>query len=410
VPAPTDSEPSSRAAAWHALFDRLLTEREEIAREIRGQMQERLPVYREIGAEILESDIRLSLLCTLESARAGSGAESPGEVAALVEVGRSQAEAGVPLQDLLRAWRFGIEETIRRARSFATDVRADASQVLEFITAVLAWSDAAMVETARGHRLAELERARSDHERRAAFVRGLLAGTALPSDIRVQADLYGIDSSRSYLAVRARPLASCSVRELERALGFDQAASLGHGLSALMGDDLVGFLRTRPRSAKQGVVGIGPPRPLEQLAESARLATRAFVTADRFELTGIQDLESLGLRAAVAADWDMGDALGRQYVEPLAETGATLDLLNTVRTYIACGMHIERTAQRLVIHRNTLRYRISRFEALTNSNLRDPATAFGVWWALERADMRTDKPAGDAQRPPDDPQINGPSS
>jgi DNA-binding PucR family transcriptional regulator len=116
------------------------------------------------------------------------------------------------------------------------------------------------------------------------------------------------------------------------------------------------------------------------------------VTADSFELTGVQDIESLGLRTAVAADWDVGDALCRRYIEPLEDIGPALDLPNTLRTYIACGMHVERAAERLVVHPNTLRYRISRFEALTSSSLREPGTAFEVWWALERAEVRLDRP------------------
>jgi len=371
------------------LFDGLLDEGEEIAGEIRREIQEHLPVYREIPGETLDRDIRLSFVCTVESARAGSGAVSASEVAALDAVGRSQAEAGVPLEDLLRAWRLGIEVTIASARRFGERLGTESGDVLDFVSSVLAWSDIAIVETARGHRQTELDFARRDQERRAGFVRGLLAGTVLASEIRGQADLYGIDMTRTYVAVRARPLPGASTRELERALGFDDASQLGRGLSALVDDHLDGFLRERPRDTDLGVVGIGPPRSLEQLAESARLATRAFVTADTFELVGAHDLESLGLRAAVAADWDVGDALYRRYLEPLAEIGSALDLANTLREYIACGMHVERTAERLVVHPNTLRYRISRFEALTGSSLRDSRTAFEVWWALERAEMRS---------------------
>ena len=51
-------------------------------------------------------------------------------------------------------------------------------------------------------------------------------------------------------------------------------------------------------------------------------------------------------------------------------------------------MHVERTAERLFVHQNTVRYRLARFEELTGASLRDPKVAFEVWWALERAAMR----------------------
>lgn len=41
------------------------------------------------------------------------------------------------------------------------------------------------------------------------------------------------------------------------------------------------------------------------------------------------------------------------------------------RVYFAAGMHVERAAERLFVHPNTLRYRIARFEELTDASLRD---------------------------------------
>ena len=35
-------------------------------------------------------------------------------------------------------------------------------------------------------------------------------------------------------------------------------------------------------------------------------------------------------------------------------------------------MHVERAAEQLFVHPNTLRYRIGRFEELTGANLRNP--------------------------------------
>jgi DNA-binding PucR family transcriptional regulator len=100
-------------------------------------------------------------------------------------------------------------------------------------------------------------------------------------------------------------------------------------------------------------------------------------------MTGVHDVPSLGLRAAVAADADVGDALRARYLEPLAG-----ELAETLRAYLACEMHVERTAERLFVHQNTVRYRLARFEELTGANLRDPKVAFEVWWALEREAMR----------------------
>ena len=215
-------------------------------------------------------------------------------------------------------------------------------------------------------------------------MRGVLFGTLAPGERRGQLESYGVDSGREYVAVRARP----ADRAIERALGFHEALQHRRGLSAIVDGDLVGFLRERPAGEPLGVVGVGPPRRLDRLAESFRLATRALVTADAFGLKGTYDVAQLGLRPAVVADDDVGDALCRRYLDPLEATRSAGELTATLRAYFECGLHVERAALQLFVHPNTMRYRLGRFEELTGASLRDPVSAFEVWWALERASLR----------------------
>jgi len=58
-----------------------------------------------------------------------------------------------------------------------------------------------------------------------------------------------------------------------------------------------------------------------------------------------------------------------------------------LRAYFECGLHVERAAERLFVHPNTMRYRLARFEELTGAGLRDPVVAYEVWSALERASL-----------------------
>jgi hypothetical protein len=244
-----------------------------------------------------------------------------------------------------------------------------------------------MVTVASAHRRAELELVRQDQERRAAFVREMLFGTLTPAEVRTHAGAYGLDPARDYVSIRARAVAESARPALERALGFHEAAQHRRGLYALIDGDLAGFLREPPRGPIEGCVGVGPARTLDRLTESFRLATRALDTAAGFGLTGIHDIAGLGLRAAIAADRDVGDLLTERYLDPLRESGSAAELEASLRAYFACGMHVERSAERLFVHQNTVRYRIARFEELTGVSLRDPGVAFEVWWALERAAM-----------------------
>jgi hypothetical protein len=368
--------------AWDALFDALLAEHEEISRRVREVLQAELPAYRSLPVDALDADVRIEVERVLGSARAGRSAVSEREFAELVAVGEARAQQGVPVDDMLRAWRIGVQVVVGHAREVGKRLGVSSEQVLEFVESTLAWADVAMVTTARAHRRAELELALADQERRVAFVRDALFGALAPAELRIQAEAHLLDPARDYVAVRARPSAEGTMRALERALGFHEAAQHRRGLSALVDGDLAGFLCEAPRAEVDGVVGVGPPRPLERLAESYRLAARALVAAHACGMTGVHDVPSLGLRAAVAADADVGEALCARYLEPLAG-----ELAETLRTYLACEMHVERTAERLYVHQNTVRYRLARFEELTGANLRDPEVAFEVWWALEREAM-----------------------
>ena len=95
------------------------------------------------------------------------------------------------------------------------------------------------------------------------------------------------------------------------------------------------------------------------------------------------------VRAAVAADTDVGDALCKRYLDPLAEGGSARELIATLRAFLASGMHVERTATRLFVHQNTVRYRLARFEELTGTSLRGVEVLFGVWWALQLDDCES---------------------
>jgi hypothetical protein len=373
--------------AWDALFDALLGEHAELSRRVREVLQAEMPTYRSLPADALEADVRVEVERVLRSARSGRAALSEREFAELADVGETRAQQGVPVDDMLRAWRIGVQVVVAYAREVGRRLGIGDDQILEFVESTLAWADVAMVTTAAAHRRAELELALADHERRGAFVRGALFGGLPPAELRIQAEAYSLDPARDYVAVRASPCAGGPTHQIERALGFHEAAQHRRGMSAVVDGDVAGFLHEAPRADVDAIVGVGPARPLERLTESYRLATRALGAARACGLTGVHDVPSLGLRAAVVADEDVGDAFHARYVEPLAGASSPAELMATVRAYLARGMHVERTAEQLFVHQNTVRYRLARFEALTGASLRDPQVGFEVWWALERAAM-----------------------
>jgi len=380
------------AVPWHRLLDELFDRRVEIVDELSRRMSEQLSVYRELAPELFQRHLAMAVETTVRMARSSPPRLSAVQAETLEEVGEAQARIGVPVDQMLLAWRIGADLLVEWGSAAAPRLGIDPRQLLEFVLGTLAASDVGMITTARAHRRAERAQDLEAQDRDATFVRAVLFGTGDPGELRAMAASYGLHPARRYHAVRARPAPDGAWHALQRAVGLSDAAKAGQGMSVLVDGDLAGFQTAEPGDASPGLAGVGPPVPLDGLAESFRLATRALRTAHAFGLAGTHDLAGLSLRAAVVADADVGAALRRRYLDPLSESGSGAEIITTLREYLAAGSHVDTAAERLHIHANTLRYRLARFEELTGAHLRGPLTAFEVWWAVESANLLETSP------------------
>jgi hypothetical protein len=370
---------------WHQLLDALLERRAELTSEICDRMRQRLATYQELPTDQFESAVEQAMETTLRLARLDRPRLSPERTEVLERVGEGQAHIGVPVEQMLLAWRIGVDALVEWGSAEADRLGMDAGELLGFMRATQAASDLGMVNTARAHRRADLERDREAQDRRASFVRAVLFGAGEPAALRAGAKTYGLDPGRAYYAVRARPAKGSPIATVARAVGLADAGATGRGMSVAVDGDLAGFQLDPPGDATPSQAGSGPAMPLERLAESFRLASRALQAVCALEEVGTRDLAQLGLRAAVVADQDVGATLRRRYLEPLAASGSGTEIIASLRTYLAAGGHVETAAERLHIHPNTLRYRLARFEELAGVHLREPLVGFEVWWAIESA-------------------------
>ncbi|WP_154677546.1 PucR family transcriptional regulator [Mycolicibacter icosiumassiliensis] len=363
------------------LVDALLGQLAEIAGNIREAIEAQIPTYRVLSSLELEEEIGLQLEQVLRAARDCRAAGGGHELAELAVIGETRAQQGIPVDEMLHAWHVGIEAVVAYSRGVSARLGIEDAAVLEFVQSTLAWSDVAMAATVGAHRRAELALGFAEEEQRSRFVRGALSGTIPAVELAIQAQAYGLDPNGEFVAIRALLSEAAPQRKLEWLLGFHGADR--RGLSAVADGCVVGFLSDPPPHDIAAVVGVGPPKPLGRLAASYRLATRALTAIQACGLHGVYDIGAIGLRAAVAADADVGDALCKRYLDPLSEGGSARELIATLRAYLMSGMHVERTATRLFVHQNTVRYRLARFEELTGTSLRDVEVLFGVWWALQ---------------------------
>jgi DNA-binding PucR family transcriptional regulator len=81
---------------------------------------------------------------------------------------------------------------------------------------------------------------------------------------------------------------------------------------------------------------------------------------------------------AVAASADAAAAgVCRRLLLPLmrADEERSSRLLDTLRTYYECGASVAKTAEKLFLHRNSVRYRLDRVRALLGADIDHPEVA-----------------------------------
>jgi DNA-binding PucR family transcriptional regulator len=78
---------------------------------------------------------------------------------------------------------------------------------------------------------------------------------------------------------------------------------------------------------------------------------------------------------ALAANDAVSLELGRLLLAPLLREDRERqnNLVETLRAYYACGMRVDLTADRLFLHRNSVRYRLDRIRLLLRTNIDEPA-------------------------------------
>ncbi|WP_327086728.1 PucR family transcriptional regulator [Nonomuraea sp. NBC_01738] len=174
------------------------------------------------------------------------------------------------------------------------------------------------------------------------------------------------------------------------AAGSDAQDALDpHAFTALLPDDPSGGkvvaivaaeAAERVAALAGGDVGVSAAATYGELRGAVEQAERALTAAHggpmRFE-----DLAGQGLLALL--DPSAAQAFASALLAPLTQYGSRADLVRSLRAYLASNGHWDAAAQRLGIHRHTLRYRMRRVSELLGKDLDDPGVRAELWIALE---------------------------
>ncbi|WP_307801059.1 PucR family transcriptional regulator [Microbispora triticiradicis] len=141
-------------------------------------------------------------------------------------------------------------------------------------------------------------------------------------------------------------------------------------------------VRVGPGGAEAEAVGGAAPAagggPRLDLAVGLDQARRALASAS--PVARFTELAGQGLLSLL--DPDAAASFAAAILAPLREYGSRADLVESLRAYLASNGHWDAAAQRLGVHRHTLRYRMKRVSELLGRDLDDPAVRAELWIAL----------------------------
>jgi putative transposase len=375
--------------AIRAILEELIERAPALGDEMERLIHDRFPSYGDVSPEELRAscraNVQLGVQVLLERRQATSD-----EIATRSSIAVERALRGVGVEEMLSAWALTMGIIRDEFLRLALTRRAEPTSVLEATGLLWQLVDAITVQMAMVHREAAVSLARQDERQRGQFLRQLLSGSVSIAELNRRAATYGLQLGQRYHAIRAGSASPGDLAGLCRVIEEGSRASGGGSLVGILDDQVVGLVISPPRLGDPDVIiGVGPPALLHAMEPSFSAASRVVDVAERFSLSGTLSLVDIAVYAPVADELEIGELLMHRYLAPLSPGDFRRVVEETLLTYFTHGFAPKSTAQALGIHINTLRYRLRRFEELSEARLDDIRVIFGVWWALEYSRSRS---------------------
>lgn len=302
------------------------------------------------------------------------------------ESARLRAAEGMPLEDLLHAYRLGgrlaWKTVVELARPGERDgLLVGAEIVMRYIDVVSATVAQAYLD-ARQHVVSEEER------RLRALLRGLCEDDGPPrAETASLASHLGLP-----IAERYRPFALTMPGEGAIRHGQMAAELRAQGILALTeGDRVSGLLAEgqelhRAPGTLVAVDALAPRGELGAIVERVRMVIDV---ARRLGRSGQVRVDDVAIEMLLAGNPETAQLLVDRVLGPLrGAAGLRAELEPTLRTFVACGTDRRSAAAELHIHTNTLDYRLRRVEELTEMRLSEPRDMALVVLALGHSALR----------------------
>ncbi|GLY01299.1 helix-turn-helix domain-containing protein [Actinoplanes sp. NBRC 101535] len=293
--------------------------------------------------------------------------------------GAEGAALGVPVAALLSGAHAGRSRILEIAIGRGRELGLADDVLLQGLLRLDRYGNALARHVLEGHRAAERQ---LNIDRRAARIR-LLRRLLLGEENDEDPARFGLSAVAHYHCVVSDAADPARVRELE------QAFTRCGGVLAPVGGRLSGVTPRIPGFGEKpgSLVVTTPPVPLEKATEAHRLAQTALDAARAHGTTGVCGVVDLAGQTALAGQPLLAGFLRDGLLTALDPADDFhQDLAGTAIAYLDHGQRLDRTAESLHLHPNTVRYRLRRLRELTGfAETGAQLTVLETmrwWWAL----------------------------
>lgn len=365
-----------------AVMEELRGEIEDLRRTSVSGIRREIASYEVVATKDLEASVRVNCQTALEVLE-HLRLPSPAITQVTREQVRRRAAAGLPVEDLIRAYRINLGVVHARYVSICVDHGIHLASALE--GAGLLWhlgdvfAAAVATEFREQREWAVVRRSLESRD----LIRDALSRGLTSHEDKQRAVALGMDPNSPYAVVIARA-SRREVYDLERELARDGSSAEAKAVITQISGRIIGLMASRPKTCSDlGLVAIGNFVALPSLPESFRLAEGIWRVAGD-DKVGLVDLKAASWRIALTCQPEVSRYLLDELIRPLSpETDTGRQLVDTLRVYLEEDRSVRYTATAMYLHENTVRYRLSRFEELTGRLLKDTDTLVELKWALE---------------------------
>ena len=392
----------------HNPFAGIEADPEALARHMVGRIFAEIPSYSRLGQASLYDDVydqclrHARLLPTV--LRAGRPPNRD-DFAFAREAAERRAAAGLPLDAFLHAFR--VTHSVMWTRSAEA---GDTDAALPLVSPLIEYIDIASTQVAEAYvRQEQRIRAVADRERR-DLLENLLVGR-VPEESGPHRAAPGLDPTAPILVVLARGPHVDSLPDVADALATTTRGHLGGPLvvarqaevvALVAADAAAGAKLEQARVLAESRIGADLLVGVSSAAAGFAGVSRGYVEAEHALRIASPDRPIVAVGEIAAFDYLLmaADAGTRAVVSAKAAGLAGLDpssraaIEETIDAYFAEGLSISRTATRLGLHANTVRYRLERIAELTGHNPRQLSGALELLCVMRFSEV---EPPGTAR-------------